>query len=175
MPIAIRTVRIGGLSKAELLARLKSAGVQLNALGHALFADPRFAPMRAGMQFPIERRTVAGLGFERGARWADLVASAATCGLGCCPLELGPHLRLQLLDQPEGFIGHPPSQHRAPPGSITIASEPLDDDDETPKGFYLRRVDGVPWLRGYRSTADHVWSPSDVLIFARRHARAGSP
>jgi hypothetical protein len=88
-------------------------------------------------------------------------------GLTECPLELGPHLRLQFLDQPDGTDGMPLTHGRAPPGSITVASPPLDDRDETAKGFYLRRVDAVLWLRGYWSWPGHVWTPEDVLVFAR--------
>jgi hypothetical protein len=84
-----------------------------------------------------------------------------------CPLELGPHPRLQFLDQPEGHLGHPSSKHRAPHGSITVASRPLTEDYETPKGFYLRRIDGVLWLRGYCSAPDDIWNPEDRLVFCR--------
>lgn len=47
------------------------------------------------------------------------------------------------LDQPEGYSGHPIQQHRAPVGSITIASEILTEDEDFPKGFYLRRINGA--------------------------------
>ena len=94
----------------------------------------------------------------------SLVSRALASGLGECPLELGPHLRLQFSDQPEA--PDLPTAHRAPPGSLTVASRPLDDGDESPQGFYLRRVGGVSWLRGYRSWAGHVWSPGDVLVFS---------
>ena len=57
------------------------------------------------------------------------------------------------------------SKGRAPSGSITVASIPLREDDEYPKGFYLRVVDGVPWLRGYRCTEQHNWSADDWLLF----------
>ena len=83
-----------------------------------------------------------------------------------CPLELGPHLRLQFTDQPEGSLGQPVSQNCAPPGSLTVASAPLAQDDETPKGFYLRRIEGVLWLRGYRSWPGHIWSPQDMFVFS---------
>ena len=53
------------------------------------------------------------------------------------------------------------------PGAVVVASPPLDERDETPKGFYLRRIHGVLWLRGYWSWAGHVWSPQDVLVFRR--------
>jgi hypothetical protein len=74
---------------------------------------------------------------------------------------------LQYLDQPEGSIGHPPSQHRAPPGSLTVASREFDVDENVPKGFYLRRVEGVLWLRGYCSGPDHMWSGTDRFVFCR--------
>jgi hypothetical protein len=70
------------------------------------------------------------------------------------------------LDQREGAAVST-AREGAPPGAITVASSPLDDSDETPKGFYLRRADGVLWLRRYWSSSGHIWSPEDVLVFAR--------
>jgi hypothetical protein len=116
--------------------------------------------------------TVADLGFVEGATYQQLTARALESGLVECPLELGPHFRLQFLDQPEGSAGFPATKHRAPPGSITIASSPLDDCEETPKGFYLRRIDGVLWLRGYWSWSDNIWRPEDVLVFSRGRSTA---
>jgi len=84
-----------------------------------------------------------------------------------CPLELGPHFRLQFPDQPEAVAKTPALTGRAPPGSITVLSRPLDEDDLTPKGFYLQRRAGLLWLRGYRSSFDHVWAAGDMLVFSR--------
>jgi hypothetical protein len=52
-------------------------------------------------------------------------------------------------------------------GAITVASAPLDDRYETPKGFYLRHVGGVLRLRGYWSSPDDTFTPHDVFVFAR--------
>ena len=161
-----RSVRVGGLSKSELLARLEQAAVQINALGRAMFANPRFTTTAASRTVETTECSVAGLGFAKGATFAQLVAAARTRGLSPCELELAPHFRLQFNDQQEGFVGQLPSQNEAPPGSITVASLPISEDDEDPKGFYLRRIDGVLWLRGYRSWAGHIWSSRDVLLFA---------
>jgi hypothetical protein len=168
MEMLQRTVRSGGVDKAELLARLEAAGVLLNEAGRTLFADPRFTTSASAGPVDVAATSVAALGFPEGATFAPIVERAAARGLFLCPLELGPHLRLQLPDPPEGSIGHPATQHRAPPGSLTLASAPLAEDDETPKGFYLRRIEGVPWLRGYRSWPGHRWSPEDMLVFVRR-------
>ena len=108
-------------------------------------------PLGESQVIEIATVSVAELGFGEGATYGQLIARALESGLAECPLELGPHLRLQFLDQPEGAAGLPATHGRAPPGAITVASSPLDERDETPKGFYLRRIDGVLWLRGYWS------------------------
>ena len=121
---------------------------------------PSVHASRQSKVIEIAALSVAGLGFGEGATYEQLTARALESGLVECPLELGPHLRMQFLNQPEGSAGFPATQHRAPPGSITVASSPLDDSDETPKGFYLRRIDGVLWLQG-------------LLVVARPHLESG--
>lgn len=162
----LRVVRIGGVSKPALLAALRTQGVQLNAAGETLFAMDSFTTADEICDCVTEELSVAELGLPDGALMAAILERAEARGLAVCPLELGPHLRLQWLDQPDGG-GTLVSQHRAPPGSLTVMSPPLSLDDAVPKGFYLRRLDGVLWLRGYRCTPDHVWSPEDRLLFVR--------
>jgi len=160
-------VHIGGISKGDLLAATRERGIRLNAAAEALFDNHRFTTLDRRRVIEIVVRSVAGLGFERGATYVELITRASAFGLVECPLEVGPHLRLQFLDQREAPTGsREGTQRRAPTGSITVASSPLDDTDETPKGFYLMRFDGALWLRGYWSDADHVWSPDDVLLFS---------
>jgi hypothetical protein len=163
---AFKAVRIGGLTKGELLSALEGAGVRINELGRELFAHPGFTTSPGRVTIWIEELSVADLGLADGARIDLILRCAAQRGLAPCPLELGPHLRLQDRDQPEGATGQPPWTHRAPPGSVTVVSPPLAEEDDAPKGFYLRRIDGALWLRGYRSGPDHVWSPEDRLVFS---------
>ncbi|MEJ5999842.1 hypothetical protein [Paucibacter soli] len=164
-PALRRTLGIGGVDKAGLLARLRAAGVRLNPLAEQLFAEAGFCTAPLPSRVEIAELTPAELGLAEGGRWAELLAQAAAQGLGECPLELAPHLRLALLDQPEGSMGQVATQHRAPPGSITVVSAALSADEELPKGFYLRCIDGVQWLRGYRSWPGHHWSADDRLVF----------
>lgn len=158
-------VRIGGMDKPELLQALREHGVQLNPAAETLFDNLRLTLPRQHQVVEIAAVSVADLGFGGGATYAQLTAHARESGLVECPLELGPYLRLQFPDQPEAGLST--RGGRAPPGSITVASPPLDDADETPKGFYLRRVRGVSWLRGYWSWPGHIWSPEDVIVFSR--------
>ncbi len=166
-----RTVRIGGLSKAELLQRLVNAGIQINAIGQELFADARFRTHEVPTSIDSIQTTVADLGLTHGGVFAQIVEAGTERGLALCPLELGPHLRLALMDQAEGAQGAAQTQHKAPPGSITLVSPPLSNDEDTLHGFYLRRIEGALWLRGYKSWSGHVWQPEDVLVFvAARNA-----
>lgn len=164
-PTVISVVTIGGLSKAELLAQLQGNAILLNEAAERLFASDQFTTAQTCHALTTVELTVRDLGFPHGATTAVIYASAAALGLGLCPLELGPHLRLQYLDQPEGYWGQPLRQHQAPSGSITIASAPLTQDDDFPKGFYLRRIKGELWLRGYCAGPDHVWEADDHLLF----------
>jgi hypothetical protein len=155
------------LGRVELLRTLREHNVQLNRAAESLFDDHRFTTRRQAEVIQISALSVRDLGFGAGATYAQLAAKALESGLVECPLELGPHLRIQFLDQPEGAHGRPTVHGTAPPGSITVASLALDDGDETPKGFYLRRVDGSLWLRAHWFSPDHIWSPDDVLVFCR--------
>jgi len=164
-PAITRTVIVGGLTKSELLRELQRPSISLNESGERLFASDHFTTSEIRYSVTTVELTVRDLGFPRGATIAEITMRARALGLGLCPIELGPHLRLQYIDQPEGYWGQPLRRHQAPCGSITIASEKLTEDDDFPKGFYLRRIKGVLWLRGYRSGPEHVWEPDDHFIF----------
>jgi hypothetical protein len=162
-----RIVSYGGTPKGALLNRLHESGVELNDLALCLFADARFTTSVVPTKVQVAEVSVASLGFPAGASFESLVESAEAAGLGLCPLELGPHLRLALRDQSEGAAGRPPTHGCAPYGAITVASPPLDGHEDAPKGFYLRRIEDTLWLRGYRSWNGHLWSPGDVLVFIK--------
>ena len=98
-PIITRIVEVGGLSKTELIQKLKQNSILMNEYGEKLLTDERFTTS--------------------------------------------------------------PIKHR----SITIASEILTEDDDFPKGFYLRKIDGMLWLRGYLADQLHVWNPDNHFIF----------
>ena len=164
-PAGTRAVRVGGVSKGELLSRLRAADIAMNEAALTLFADARFLTSPESATRDIVELSVASLGFAGGATFAELVERAARHGLRPCPLELGPHLRLQYRSQPEAAAGRPGTPHGAPPGSVTVVSEPLSEDGDTPRGFYLRRFEGKLWLRGYRSGRGHHWNPHDVVAF----------
>lgn len=164
-PAIIRKIDIGGLTKSQLIQKLQQHSIMMNEYANRLFADDKFTTSDLTYSLNTIELTVHDLGFPDGATMTQIYKRAKEVGLDLCPLELGPHLRLQYPDQPEGHLGKPSFQHQAPYGSITVASEILSEDDDLPKGFYLRRIDGVLWLRGYTSGYEHVWKSVDHFVF----------
>ncbi|HET8664955.1 MAG TPA: hypothetical protein VFM08_11625 [Nocardioides sp.] len=161
-----RTVRVGGLSREELLSALAAAGVRLNASAERLLDDPMFTSgeARAVQSVDVVEQTVGQLGLTDGATLVDILAAAEEQGLLRCPPYAGPYLRLAMLDQPaapDSIL----SNGRPPSGAVHVASARLRREYDYPRGFYLRVVDATPWLRGYRCTDESPWSAGDRFAF----------
>lgn len=165
--VITRTVDVGGLTKSQLMQKLQQQAILMNESAERLFADDKFTTSETKYTLQTVELAVCDLGFPDGATMGEIFQKATELGLELCPVELGPHLRLAYLDQSEGYLGYPLKQHQAPSGSITIAAEILNEDPDFPKGFYLRRINGELWLRGYRADHLHVWNPDDHFIFCQ--------
>lgn len=163
-----RTVSVGGGTKEQLLAQLADAEVRFNEAARVLFSSDKFTTLSTSCDLVTIELAVRQLGFAQGATTLELNNRAVALGLCPAPLELGPYLGLQYKDQPEGYGGAPITEHRAPPGSVTVVSAPLSDDDDFPRGFYLRRIKGELWLRGYWCSDTNVWDADDHLVFCER-------
>lgn len=166
-PVFERAIEVGGLTKMQLIQKLYQHSISINQYGKKLLYDDKFITSESKYNLNIIQLSVMDCGFSNGATMPQLYKQAKQLGLELCPLELGPYLRLEYLDQPESNSGNPLQQHQAPSGSITIASGIVSDDDDYPKGFYLRKLDGVLWLRGYVADDLHVWNPNDQFIFSQ--------
>ncbi len=157
------SVRFGGSPRGELLESLRCAGVQLNAHAETLLDQPLFDnPGEQTMRFA--ERSVAQLGLPDGGVLTEVFGAARSAGLNLVPLEAAPWLRLATLAQqasPDSEL----SAGRAPDGAITVASDPVNDDPNFPKGFYVRVVDREPWLRGYRCDDTYVFGPEQRFFF----------
>jgi hypothetical protein len=166
-PFVTRVVEVGGLAKSQLIQQLQQYSILINEYAKRLLADDRFTTSDTKYSIQTVELTVGDLGFPAGATTDQIFNRARELGLELCPIELGPYLRMEYLDQPEGYSGDPLQRHQAPSGSITIASKILTEDNDFPKGFYLRRINGELWLRGYRADHLHVWNPGDHFIFCK--------
>ncbi len=166
-PIITRIVEVGGLSKTDLIEKLKQNSILMNEYGKKLLTDDKFTTSHIKHSLHTVELTVSNLGFPNGTTTSQLYKRAAELGLTLCPIELGPYLRLAFTDQPEEYSENLLKRKQAPLGSITIASEILTENDNFPKGFYLRKINGTLWLRGYIADQLHIWNPHDHFIFCR--------
>ncbi|WNF38400.1 helicase [Bacillaceae bacterium IKA-2] len=166
-PIITRTIDVGGLTKLQLIKKLQQHAILMNEYGERLLSDQKFTTSDTKYSLKTVELAVRELGFPDGATTPQIFKRASEFGLELCPLELGPYLRFVYLDQSEGNTGNISQQYQAPSGSITIASKIISEDDDFPKGFYLRRINGVLWLRGYIADHLHVWNPDDHFIFCQ--------
>lgn len=160
------TVVVGGASREELLVLLGECGIQLNESAPTLLAHRCFEA-REPERLDVVRCSLAQLGLAGGGTLAEIFAAARARGFAPLPADAGPYLRLAYRDQeqaPDSVL----SAERAPTGAVHVFSQPLSAEDEYPKGFYLRVVDGITWLRGFRCDDEYVW-PADS-VFALRVA-----
>lgn len=158
------TIEYGGISKDDLLKNLTASGVMLNEFAKIIFSSEHFKTSEEKQSTSIIETSIKELKFPKGATIPEIKERIKNYGLAECPLEIAPYLRMKFINQKEikEDLNHIKTQ--APPGSITIFSEPIIEDDNFPKGFYLRKIDEKLWLRGYKCSMDYVWHPNDKLI-----------
>lgn len=155
-------IQFGGNSKKELLKKLKSSGILLNNFAERIFSSEYFKVSGHPQQISLTEIKVKDLGFSVGATTPQIQKHLKKFGLSVCPLEIAPYLRMNYINQKEIKCE---TKNQNPPGSLTVFSKVLSKDDNFPKGFYLRKIDGKLWLRGYICTLDYIWKPDDKLIF----------
>lgn len=160
--IRLHKIKYGAMGKNDLLTLLKKSGIKLNEHADALFSSDQFVVSAVKQQALLLELSVMDLGLPGGGTIQEIEKHARQHGLLECPLEIAPHFRLQYTDQNEK---EETRRNKAPLGSVTVFSKPLTEEDDFPKGFYLRRIDGELWLRGYVCPKDHVWSPEDRFVF----------
>lgn len=146
-----------------LIASLRDAHVQLNEHANELLQLLRQAPEPHRGHLLVREYSVGELRLQQPATLPAIYEQAANIGLQPCPLLVGPVLRLAYQDQPDTPETSP--QHRAPEGSLTVASPMRTRGTDQPQGFYLRKIAGQLWLRGYVCSADFVWQDDDRLAF----------
>ena len=103
---AERVITLGGRTKSGLREQLRQASIELNKYADELFASELFVVSEIRYSLHIAETTVEHLGFPQGATMVEIQGRAANLGLGLCPLELGPYLRLEYHDQQRGVWGN---------------------------------------------------------------------
>lgn len=149
-----KEISIGGLTKDQLLQQLDNAGIQFNKYAHTLFEHSSFLPDNKITEVQLVKIKFSDLNLNNPCSYQTILERASKLGLNVCPLYLAAFLRLQYLDQPEGPY-------------LTVASGKPVDDDNYPTGFYIRNLENVLWLRGYRAEGDCEWPNENEFIFLK--------
>ena len=130
------------------------------------------------MQVRTVRVRVVDLGFPEGALTreiigtdedSDLFGQAAPftggrcrqLGFDLCPPDLGPHLRLDYADQPQGE-------------RVYVAMKPITTSDGEPRILVVERTAEGLALNAARARHDDQWSPDDLFVFCVA-GKAGPP
>ncbi|MFH1608620.1 MAG: hypothetical protein ABH951_01215, partial [Patescibacteria group bacterium] len=95
-------VEIGGKTKDELKKEIKEK-FTLGSYAESMMDNPDFIVLKNKEKINTVRLKVSDLGFYSGNPTTDeIYKKAEELGLELCPAETGPHLRLELTDQPLG-------------------------------------------------------------------------
>lgn len=151
-----KTIKLGtGLKTADDFRRaLRDGGFRLSDWASDILGKPAFKVAGEETEIDLVKVTVAELGFRKGARLDQIYDRAKKLGLELCQPEVGPQLRLQYQDQPNGEW-------------ILVAMEPIIDSSGTPLVFVVVRDGSTLLLHGHWGPSDGVWFPDQRWAFCR--------
>jgi len=147
-------INYGGLSKDQILEKLKDANIYFNEYAHKIFNHQQFVIDKDIKKVQLVKLKLEDVGLTNPCSYKELVDKAASLDLVECPIDLAAYLRLELLNQIEGPY-------------LTIASQKLESDPDFPNGLYLRNNEGKLWLRGYRADDFCEWPKDNEFIFIK--------
>ncbi len=139
-------------SPEEAEKALLNKGYQISDYARDILQKVEFS--QESKSYELVSFSVSQLGFPNGATLQEVYKKAEELGLELCPAEVGPQLRLQYKDQPEGEW-------------LRIAMNPIADSGGFPDLFDVRRAGDVLWLRRGDGRLDDGWR-GRRFVFLRR-------
>jgi len=149
-----RTTWIGGEDTQTMKDRMTAERVNFVNAQFLLYNED-FTTSKYKCPLDTVRIKVRDLGFPNGATKEEIYAKADRLGLDLCPREVGPHYRLQYLDQPMNEY-------------VYIGMEPISVPDGCPDVFYLHRAEYGLWLHGRWASPQDPWRADDEVVFSLR-------
>jgi hypothetical protein len=151
-----KTIVLGTLlNPSALIRELEAKGLKISDYARDIMGKKEFAIASSETTVDLVIRSVKELGFTRATPLREIYAKAQEIGLGLCPAEVGPQLRLQYTDQPIGEI-------------LWIAMESISVSDGSAFVFRVRRDGGGQWLNASWNDLDDSWNPGDRFVFVAR-------
>ncbi|MEA1929787.1 MAG: hypothetical protein U9M92_02845 [Patescibacteria group bacterium] len=149
------TLGIGPKTVADFRKALKKSGCNIGTWGNDILGQPAFTVAPEKTEVDLVNVSVAELGFKDGATREKIYKRAMELGLKLCPAEVGPQLRLQYLDQPQGEW-------------LLIGMEPITGSGGDPRVFVVEHDVVERWLGGNVGDPARVWFSAHRWVFLRR-------
>ena len=152
-----KTINLGtGLKTADDFRKsLRDSGNKVSSEANGILGNPAFTVAVKKIRIDLVIKSVGEIGFKGGATRKQIYGRANELGLDLCPAEVGPQLRLQYKDQPEGE-------------RLIVAMNPIADSGGALLLFLVERhASGLLLLSYYDSPGD-LWGAGNRFVFARR-------
>ena len=151
-----KTIKLGtGLKTADDFRKsFKDNGFKLGDWANDILGKPVFTVATEETELDLVVVSVAELGFKKGATREQIYTRAEERGLYRCPAEVGPQLRLQYADQPNGEW-------------LIVAMEPIRYSACRLELFLVEHDDDGLWLYSSYDDSDLVWNADNPWVFAR--------
>jgi len=149
-----KTIKLGTHKSTDSLrSSLKDNGNHISNWGNDIFGNITLAEYETEVTLHVA--TVKELTGKDRSVSHEINKAIRSKGYELCPAEVGPQLRLQYLDQPNGEW-------------IRVAMEPIADSHGLLRIFYVGYVADERWLRGVNGHRDNEWDGDTVFIFVSR-------
>ena len=151
-----KTVKLGTYrNQNALLADLKAKSFRVSDWAMNIVRQSSFTLSDKGKEIDLVVVSVAELGFKGVAEYYKIMKRAKELGLGLCPAEVGPQLRLAYEDQPIGEL-------------LTVAMEPITISDSPPALLCVGYNDVGQWLDADFGRSGDFWLSDRQLVFVHR-------
>jgi len=153
-----KTIKLGAGFKVadDFRSVLKKAKCQSSNWADDIMNKPSFAKSLAGAdpkeEYDLVLLTTAQLTGKNGGTTSEVFAGAEGLGLKKCPAWMGPKLRSEYLDQPNGEW-------------IIVGMDPFAGSGGNLGVFYVERHGSGLWLGSYWGNPDHVWGAGYLWVF----------
>lgn len=155
-----KTISIGGRTKKQVIADLKTSGTTVSSYAEELLAKTEFS--KKSRDIELVKCTVQELGFTESPTTRELSAKVREIG-SLLPAEVGPALRLAYPDQPLYKWYY-------------LMMEPITGSGGDPNVFGVVRDGRDSWLYAGVANPDDRWDLGVVVVFgARKPLEPASP
>lgn len=150
-----KTIKLGTGFKAayDFRTTIVEKGMKVSDLAGDILSRPAFRAAGEGMEVDLIKVTVAELGLEC-VRGKQIYARARELGLDLCPAEVGPQLRLQYKDQPDGEC-------------LVVGMEPILGSVAALSVFSVGRHGSELRLHVHCGSPDTPWNSLTQWVFVR--------